>query len=691
MNMKKYVSKVTGWMVISCLFTGFIGENTAFANTYTETDYNSKISSELKAVMETCSEDDTVPVYLWLDDISYDDVNTTLKDNGYDPAIYDQPEKFDTIVSEKVRKEVIDEVGITLANENLSDSDISKIAGLQNYLTDSLTGSETVEGNVDVKNTLIDRAVSNEMDNYIIEKRNIIKDESEELNERFIKNNVEAYGDKVLHDYAVARAVVVDADYNDIIRYAKLDEVLEVSLYKDTQWNAATDTAMEQINADCLTGTKSHKYNNGTGYYGSGVKVGIIEYDGKFDKDSPLLSNIMGNSLNYVCLADNYHGYSDPWVSISDHATMVTGMIVGQSQDSNHSYAGVVPNATVYQASMTNLDDIVLAIDLLAARGVSVINLSAGYVDYNNPGSYLEVDRLIDLMTYKYGMTFVCSAGNKVYDIYSKSYILSVNSPGKAFNVITVGNAATKSDAHTAIDTNVFSMDDSSSYKENSYLPNKPDISAPGTNITSLLSNGVVMCGTGTSFSAPLVTGVVAQMMEANVNLKNNPTMVKSKLLASADVSKISTENNPLAADNSLRDKSGIGFLDAVSAVKNALSGDTRTCSISLLTNANDPKVVKSCYLNKGAKVRAVMVYDNNGLASIDTGYDMNDLDIWLEDTDTGDIVVSTESGRNNVEVLEYTVEEAGNYRFVVNPYKKITTKDTEYGELHCAITFEIK
>lgn len=57
-----------------------------------------------------------------------------------------------------------------------------------------------------------------------------------------------------------------------------------------------------------------------------------------------------------------------------------------------------------------------------------------------------------------------------------------------------------------------------------------------------MTTSGVVTKKSGTSFAAPIVTGVIAQMMEAKEGLKSSPKKVKSILLASADYHKINPD-----------------------------------------------------------------------------------------------------------------------------------------------------
>ena len=105
--------------------------------------------------------------------------------------------------------------------------------------------------------------------------------------------------------------------------------------------------------------------------------------------------------------------------------------------------------------------------------------------------------------------------------------------PGLAYNAITVGNM---SDANTTDYEDDMLWFTSSRY-EYGIAPNKPDLVAPGTGIRTpiypdgLLAGEAVMIGT--SFSAPHVTGVIAQLLERTPALKVLQDSVKAILTAS--------------------------------------------------------------------------------------------------------------------------------------------------------------
>lgn len=227
-------------------------------------------------------------------------------------------------------------------------------------------------------------------------------------------------------------------------------------------------------------------------------------------------------------------------------------------------------------------------------------------------------------------------------------------------------------------------MYDRSSYAVDDFLTNKPDIVAPAQGfsfvkrdsvtgeiyIDTNYYNGWDYYYSGTSLAAPLVTGVVAQMHEANASLLDNPTATKAIVLAGADFDAISGEDNDLwdyccAA----RVKSGVGFLNAERAVRIAEAGNYQYSV--LFMNATSRYVGKSspCALVEiaaNSKIRIVMTYNKpKEFTDIeDFAYGNNmDLDlfyrseVWCE---------SSQNDFNNVEVIEYVVDTAGTYAIEV-------------------------
>ena len=94
----------------------------------------------------------------------------------------------------------------------------------------------------------------------------------------------------------------------------------------------------------------------------------------------------------------------------------------------------------------------------------------------------------------------------------------------------------------------------------------KPDLLAPGENVLAALPGGGYSHVSGTSFSAPHVTGVVALMWSANPELIGDVDATTEILKSSTK-----TYNGSDPACGTTADATGSGILDAYRAVEAAL------------------------------------------------------------------------------------------------------------------------
>ncbi|MBN2895966.1 MAG: S8 family serine peptidase [Campylobacterales bacterium] len=105
-----------------------------------------------------------------------------------------------------------------------------------------------------------------------------------------------------------------------------------------------------------------------------------------------------------------------------------------------------------------------------------------------------------------------------------------VESPAKAYNIISVGNYDDGTD-------NIHVTDGGSglSNYENPTLGNeKPELVAPGTNISYAFNGRQVTNRTGTSFAAPHAAAIAADILAENPFLQGNVPVLKAMMLASA-------------------------------------------------------------------------------------------------------------------------------------------------------------
>ena len=146
---------------------------------------------------------------------------------------------------------------------------------------------------------------------------------------------------------------------------------------------------------------------------------------------------------------------------------------------------------------------------LIHEYNFNVINMSRSL---NHLGYYDYYCAYIDYIIRDSHCTFIKSSGNNGLETNP-----TISSPGCGMNVITVGSISANQNVSCF----------SSWYTSNNFLF-KPDMVAPGEKISNIPN--LIGSNSGTSFSTPMVTGVVALLMEEFPALKYNPSLVKAAL-----------------------------------------------------------------------------------------------------------------------------------------------------------------
>jgi subtilisin family serine protease len=222
----------------------------------------------------------------------------------------------------------------------------------------------------------------------------------------------------------------------------------------------------------------------------------------------------------------------DPSSNGSFHATHVAGIAAGDygTEDGSQSLSGVAPDAYLgnYKALTIptpgfgldgNSAAIASAIEAAVADGMNVINLSIGEPEIAPSRDF--VVHAIDAAA-QAGVVPVIAADND-FDTYAYG---SISSPANAPDAITVA-------ATTLQDT---IADFSSGGPTPVSLQLKPDVAAPGVDITSSLPNdqgGPYGALSGTSMATPQVSGAVALLMQRHPGW--TVEQIKSALVQTGD------------------------------------------------------------------------------------------------------------------------------------------------------------
>ncbi|HEV7887839.1 MAG TPA: S8 family peptidase [Acidimicrobiales bacterium] len=290
-----------------------------------------------------------------------------------------------------------------------------------------------------------------------------------------------------------------------------------------------------------------------TGVNGAGVNVAVI--DTGVDQTGDLAGRVVH--------AVDFSGENNPNVDSFGHGTFVAGTIAGTGAASNGLVKGVAPEAGIVSVKIagrdgsTNLFRLLAALEYVAmhkdAYGIRVVNISLGS---DSTQSYL-VDPLNFAVerVWNSGIVVVTAAGNSG----------KIVKPGDDPMVITVGS----SDDKTTVSRDGDSIASFSGVGPtlSNRLP-KPDMVASGKSIISSRSPGSYVDlsfpnarvgekyfkGSGTSFSAGLVSGAAALVIQKNWSL--NPNQVKHRLMETAR--RVSSEYTRL--------QQGAGQIDAEAA-----------------------------------------------------------------------------------------------------------------------------
>ena len=634
-------------LTLSVMLT--VGSATALAQETAENDFwRQKIDAELAAVMETASDADLIPVWLWRDSVPVKEIDRmVLEETGMNPAVYEDNERFEAEIAPALAASIENRVGYEaahyreIASEDMQDTAPDTLTASEDA-TESSSLSPSVQSNADLSlnddgmdrtMSLVDRAIHAEINRYNMSRREIVSREYTEMNHAFLRTQVGDKDREVIYNSSVTSTIIVEATKSEINDFARSPEVNSISLYEEVEVQPALCDVLDQIHD-----TSVKNYAGGT-YNGTGIKIGIIEARKQlYDPNAFMLKNV--TNLFTVDLTN----VKDP--AIGSHATLVTSIIKGKSVTCNgKTFEGVVPNATVYQAGAWYVQDMLDAMECLAmpSFGVDIINMSLQTptgVEYN------AFDNQVDRIICNTGLIVVCSAGN----ITDEDPTPNVTSPGKALNAITVGNAATKSLTTYPLDP-PYHMHRTTKYVHADYLPNKPDVAAPGIVNIPVSSTELGDLHTGTSVAAPIVTGIVAQMLQKYASMKGHPEQVKAKLMLNCKANQISTSGNDLTDNSYLRQKSGAGLVHGNDA--------------ALASNANFPFHIApdvtpvpqnmSVTVPANKTVRIVMTFLRQSQGDINSTYDLDDLELYLFNAKTGKREAYSSSIKNNVEIIEFT------------------------------------
>ena len=253
------------------------------------------------------------------------------------------------------------------------------------------------------------------------------------------------------------------------------------------------------------------------GYKGQGMKIAV--FDGGFLNvdETPLFSHLF--SEGKIAAQYNFVGRNDSVFQYDDHGTNVLSCLAAYDPAE---YVGVAYEADYVLCVTEDVTDEyrieeyywLFAAEFADSLGVDIINSSLGYNVFDDLSmnyTYEDMDGETAVITKAAsmaaarGILVVTSAGNEGNNNWQ--YIVP---PADADSILSVG----------AVDQNLQKTYFSSigpTFDERI----KPEVAALGQGAKIVSVTGSVSSANGTSFSAPLITGLAAGLWEANPSLTN--------------------------------------------------------------------------------------------------------------------------------------------------------------------------
>jgi serine protease AprX len=361
---------------------------------------------------------------------------------------------------------------------------------------------------------------------------------------------VEAFGGEIIKDLQIINAFAAELPAKAIALLQMNDSVNWVS------FDAPVEPTSKPGKDPCIENPCPPNYFLETlnvkqvwdmDYRGEGIAVAVIDSGIFMDRDFSINPNRPKTRVvSQVSFSTNSHSSSDEF----GHGTHVAGIIGGHGGASNGLYSGIASKVNLINLKISDdfgmayesdtVDALQWALDNKNAYNIRVVNLS---INSTVEQSYhlSPIDAAVEILWFN-GIVVVASAGNaQPGNGHNTVNAAPANDPF----IITVGASNEQLTADRLDDT----VSPYSAFGVTLDGYQKPDIIAPGKDIISVLAASSdwynehpdrAVIGkeyfriSGTSMAAPMVTGAVALLLQAEPDL--TPDQVKYRLTHAGDL-----------------------------------------------------------------------------------------------------------------------------------------------------------
>ncbi|PWA07105.1 S8 family serine peptidase [Flavobacterium laiguense] len=310
---------------------------------------------------------------------------------------------------------------------------------------------------------------------------------------------------------------------NQTGKKASAAKIKAVNKVLETQLNYAYGSSLNQI--QMLKGDLLHQQN----YTGFGKIIAVMDAGFPGVNTAQPFQRLQTN--NQILGGYDYVNRNANFYSGDSHGTMVLSAMGGYQENA---LVGTAPDASYYlfrtedAATENPVEESywVEAAEKADSLGVDVINTSLGYFEFDNTAynhTYSDMDGKTAFMTrgaeiaFSRGMIIVASAGNS-----GGSANPHIAVPADGISVLAIG-AVTSTKTVASFSSIGPSFDGRV----------KPDVMAQGQAAVLANPSGSIVTANGTSFSSPIMAGMVACLWQAFPNKTN--AAIKDLIVKSAD------------------------------------------------------------------------------------------------------------------------------------------------------------
>lgn len=421
----------------------------------------------------------------------------------------------------------------------------------------------------------------------------------------------------------------------DIVKQIEYDEPVYATLNTATTWFGVAKAKTD-------FGVNGDMDGNLTSYSKNDVVIAIIDtgIDG---------SHVDLDGGKIIGWKDFVNSKTTPYDD-NGHGTHVASIAAGTGEG-NSLYKGVAPGAALVGVKVLDrngsgsMSDVTAGIDWAvqnkATYGIKVINLSLGTSTSSDgtDSTSLAVNNAVDS-----GIVVVVAAGNSGPARYT------IGSPGAAEKAITVAAMADVGELG-------FNLASFSSRGPTADGRTKPDIAAPGYNITAAKANSIngYVTYSGTSMATPFVAGTAALMLDANISL--TPTDIKNLIM-----------NTSKDWGNTGKDIDyGMGRLDGYEAIRTA--GNFAGTNIIVPSHYYASETLPGSYYTDNWTFNVTNTSYPIAITFIMPSWSSSspDFDIYLYAPD-GTLIKSSE-GTQRQETITFAPTQTGTYKLKVYSY----------------------